>query len=263
MMGGTRKKTRIKGLWITDGGRYHARLWRDNKAKWVPLGDNYEEAKRKLHRYKAGEAIPSRVTLAEAVAGWLVYLESKRPNEKDRKMARVRTERFLLKHFDGDLRLGSLTRDHILKYRGWLDKQIARPRRGPDKDGTRPAKTLSPLTVAHILSDFRALLKWCEITGRVDRSLFISRLVMPRIPEQAPKGLSPAEVARLTALPGDYGWTWRLLIGTGLRWGEATRARADHIEDGVLCVEKTKGKRVRRVPIAEDLLADPATKLGQ
>ena len=74
----------------------------------------------------------------------------------------------------------------------------------------------------HILSDFRALLKWCEITGRVGRSPFVSRLVMPRIPEQAPKGLSPAEVTALTSLPGEYGWTWRFLIGTGLRWGEAT-----------------------------------------
>ena len=26
-MGGVRKRTRVKGLWITDGGHYHARLY--------------------------------------------------------------------------------------------------------------------------------------------------------------------------------------------------------------------------------------------
>src|SRR5262245_23337024 len=264
-MAGVRKRTRVKGLWITDGGHYHARLYDKSKGKtvWVPLGTDYETARKKLHQHRAGAPLPSRVTLREAVAGWLTYLESKRANEKDRKLAKVRAERFLLKHFDGDLRLGSLTRDRVLNYRGWLDKQVARPRRGPDKDGKKPeAKALSPLSVAHILSDFRALLKWCEITGRVDRSPFVSRLVMPRIPEQAPKGLSADEVAKLTALQGDYGWTWRFLIGTGLRWGEATRARADHVDDGTLLVEKTKGKRVRRVPVADDLLAEIRGRVG-
>ena len=59
-MGGVRKRTRVKGLWETEGGHYHARVWRGGKAKWVPLGTNYEEAKRKLNRYKAGDPVPSR-----------------------------------------------------------------------------------------------------------------------------------------------------------------------------------------------------------
>src|SRR2546425_8768323 len=156
IMGGVRKRTRVKGLWITTGGHYHARL-RDKttgKPKWVPLGTDYEAAKKKLYEHRAGAPIPSRITLKDAVAGWLTYLESKRPNEKDRKLAKVRTEQYLLKHFDSDIRLGSLTRDHVLKYRAWLDKRMARPRRGPDKAGEkREAKNLSPLSVAHILSD--------------------------------------------------------------------------------------------------------------
>jgi integrase len=270
-MGGVRKRTKVKGLWVTQakragaGGYYSARL-RDKvtgKPKWVPLGTDYEAAKKKLYEHRAGAPIPSRITLKDAVAGWLTYLESKRPNEKDRKLAKVRTEQYLLKHFNPDIRLGSLTREHVLRYRAWLDKRTAKAWRSPEPGSEKPeAKKLSPLTVAHILSDFRALLKWCEITGRVDRSPFVSRLVMPRIAEKAPKGLSPVEIAKLTSLPGDYGWTWRFLIGSGLRWGEATRARADHVHDGVLLVEKAKGKRVRRVPLTDGLLDEIEGRVG-
>ncbi len=212
MSGGSRKRTRIKGLWVTEGGHYHARL-RDKttgKPKWVPLGTDYDEAKKKLYEFKAGAPIPSRVTLAEAVAGW-------------------------------------------------LDKRTLKAWRA---EGAEKAPKLSPLTVMHILSDFRALLRWAEITGRLDRSPFVSRLIMPRIAEKAPKGLSPAEIAKLTSLPGDYGWTWRFMIGSGLRWGEATRARADHVQDGVLLVEKAKGKRVRRVPLTDDVIAEVRGRVG-
>src|SRR6266508_489109 len=137
MMGGTRKRVpKIAGLWITDGGHYHARLYDKSKGKtvWVTLGKDKDAAKKKLHEHKAGAPLPSRVTLKDAVAGWLAYLESKRPNEKDRKLAKVRTEQYLLKHFDPEIRLGDLTREHILQYRAWLDRRIARPRRGTDKD---------------------------------------------------------------------------------------------------------------------------------
>jgi integrase/recombinase XerD len=244
-MSSGRKKTKIRGLWVTARGHYSAKLWSDGQGRWVALGTDYAEAKRRHNALKAGEPIPSRVLLKDAVAGWLTYLESKRPNEKDRKLARVRTEQYLLKHFDADTRMGALSREHILKYRAWLDKQGRKP-----------------LTVQHILSDFRALLRWAEITGRVDRSPFVSRLVMPRIEEKAPKGLAPAEITALTSIPGDYGWTWRFLIGTGLRWSEATRALASHVQDGMLLVEKAKGKRVRRVPIAPRLLDEIRSRVG-
>ncbi len=261
-MGGVRKRTRVKGLWVTDGGHYHARLQdkaQGGKPKWVPLGTDYEAAKRKLYEHRAGARIPSRVTLKEAVEGWLAYLDGKRPNPKDQKLAKVRTKQYLLKHFDPEIRLGDLTRDHVLQYRAWLDKRSVKAWRA---EGVEKAPKLSPLTVLHILSDFRALLRWAEITGRLDRSPFVSRLVLPRIPEKAPKGLSPTEIDALTSLPGDYGWTWRFLIGSGLRWGKATRARADHIQDEVLVVEKAKGKRVRRVPLKDDLLAEIKNRVG-
>ena len=271
-MGGVRKRTRVKGLWVTvaqgagKGGHYHARL-RDKaqggKPKWVPLGTDYEAAKKKLYEHRAGAPIPSRVTLAEAVTGWLAYLEQRRPNPNDQKLARVRTEQYLLKHFDPDLRLGALTKEHTLRYRAWLDKRTAKAWRSSSGSEKPEARKLSPLTVLHILSDFRALLKWSEITGRLDRSPFVSKLVMPHIAEKAPKGFSPAEVAALTSLPEPYGFVWRFLLDTGLRWGEAKRARADHVQDGMLLVEKAKGKRVRRVPVAdESLLAEVRGRVG-
>ncbi len=259
---GERKRTKVRGLWTTEGGYYHARLRdkRTGKPRWVPLGTNYEEAKRKLYEFRAGTPIPSRVTLKEAVSGWLAYLETKRPNPKDQKLAKVRTEQYLLKYFDPEMRLGTLTREHVLQYRAWLDKLTVKAwRKG---DAPAEARRLSARTVTHILSDFRALLKWAEFSDRIDRSPFVSKLVMPRVAESAPKGLSPTEIAKLTSLPGEYGWTWRFLIGTGLRWGEATRARADHVRDGMLLVEKTKGKRVRRVPMTDALLRELHGRVG-
>jgi integrase len=85
---------------------------------------------------------------------------------------------------------------------------------------------------------------------------------MPKLQEQAPKGLSIEEVAAVISLPEPYGFAWRLLLGTGLRWGEATRAQAAHVRDGQLEVEFTKGKRVRRIPLGAELLAEIKSRVG-
>lgn len=245
----TRTKTRIKGLWVTERGHYHARLWRGGKARWVPLGTDYEAAKKKLYAHKAGEPIPSRVGLAEAAADWLKFAVATRRNEKGQKLAAAWVKLYLLRYFGG--MLGSIDGDSIRGYRLWLAKQ---------KVGDEG--TLSANTVANVLSDLRAFLNWCEDSGRIERSPF-PRRVMPRIPETAPKGLTDDERATLVALPEPYGFTLRFLLGTGLRWNEARLAQAADVKDGLLEIERTKSGKVRRVPLPAALLAEIRSRVGR
>jgi integrase len=249
-MGGVRRRTRVKGLWETDGGHYHARL-RDRttgKPRWVPLGKDYEKAKKKLYGYRAGEAIPSRASIADAAAEWLKLAVATRRNVKGQALAETWVDTYLCRYFTG--MLGSIDGDSIRAYRLWLEKQKV-------GDGT-----LSANTVARIMSDLRAFLNWAADSGRIERSPF-PRRVMPRIPETLPKGFTDEERTALAGSPEPYGFALRFLLGTGLRWSEATRAQAAHVKDAVLEVERTKSGKVRRVPLPETLAAEVRSRVGR
>ena len=107
---------------------------------------------------------------------------------------------------------------------------------------------LSIQSVRHILSDLRCCLLWCVDTGLLDRSPFPRRL-MPKIQERPPDRLTDDEVERLWALPESLGFICRLLVQTGLRWGEAVRAQASDIQGGMLIVHQTKSGKLRRLPL--------------
>ena len=98
--------------------------------------------------------------------------------------------------------IGNVTSQDLREYRLWLDRG-----------------DLSPQTVAHVLADVRCLLRWCEDAGYLERSPF-PRRIMPRIPEREPDRLSDEEVALVEGIPGMLGFTIRLGLATGMRWGE-------------------------------------------
>ena len=52
-------------------------------------------------------------------------------------------------------------------------------------------------------------------------------------------------------------------LGTGLRWGELCRAQASDVERGFLLVHQTKSGKVRRVPLAPELLAEVRRHVGR
>lgn len=180
--------------------------------------------------------------LAELGRRWLVTYVATARNRKGQDLACARFVRYVLAWFGG----GPIERidgDGVREFRLWLERE----------------RGLSPGTVIHVLSDLRCLLRWAECSRYLERSPFPDR-VMPRIVEVPPRGFNNAEVDRLQRVPDVHGFVLRFLLGTGLRWAEACRARPEDIQlgDEMLVVATTKSGRVRRVPLAPEMLADIA-----
>ena len=227
------------------GRSYYVRLRVDGKDVWRSLGTDYSEAGRKLRQLRSG-AMPlnGRLAVVEAAGRWLESYIATSRNEKGLSQAAARVRLYLRPFFEF-VPLWKVGPDHIRRYRLWLE--------GHD---------ISPTSVWHILSDVRCLLRWCEEVGLVERTPF-PRRVMPRLQEQPPDRLNEAEVARLLAIREPYGFVIRLALGTGLRWGELTRAQAAHVEGDMLVVSQTKSGRVRRVPLAPELLREIRGRVGR
>ncbi|MCC6651042.1 MAG: tyrosine-type recombinase/integrase [Candidatus Eisenbacteria bacterium] len=190
-----------------------------------------------------GAGWPKEARVERAAHAWLAGYVATARNAKGRALARTRVHRYLLPLL-GPCPLRLLTGDDVRGYR--LDLE---------------ARGLAPLTVTHILSDLRALLLWAVSEGRLERSPF-PRRVLPRVQERPPAGLLPLEVKLLEGLPDPWGFVLRLLLGTGLRWGEACRARAEHVRGEWLEVAQTKSGRMRRVPLRMELLMEVRARSG-
>lgn len=227
------------------GESYTARLRVDGRDVWRSLGVDYGVACRKLAQFRSGESpMADKTTVVEAAKQWLAtYVETAR-SEKNRAQAATRVERYL-RPFFSFVPLTRVGPDHIRRYRLWLE-----------------GHKIAPTTVWHILSDVRCMLRWCEETGLIERTPF-PRRVMPRIQEQPPDRLSEAEAASVLAIREPYGFVVRLALGTGLRWGELTRAQAAHVEGGWLVVSLTKSGRIRRVPLSPELLREVKGRVGR
>jgi integrase len=172
--------------------------------------------------------------VSQAAAQWLSLYVATTRSTRNVKLARQRIADYLAPQL-GEVALRDLTSDDLRRYRLTLE-----------------ACGLAPLTVGHILADVRCLLYWCVDSGRLARSPF-PRRIMPRVRERAPDRLSDAEAARLAGLADPYGWVIRLGLGSGLRWSELTHVRRADLQHGVLVIEWTKSRRVRRVPLAPEL----------
>jgi integrase len=225
---------------------FHFRRRRHGRTTWIALGSDYEEACRRLRSLKTEEEKPRvELTVRDAAERWLESYIATTRGARDQKLARRRVEMHL-EPFLGHLLLHRLTQENLRAYRLHLE------RRG----------RLSPQSVKHVLSDARCLLNWCEDSGLVDRSPF-PRRIMPKIQERPPDRLTDEEVQCLVSLPEPLGFICRLALGTGLRWGELVRATAQDVEDDCLVVSQTKSGKVRRIPLARELLAEIRGRVGK
>ncbi len=229
------------------GSSWYVRFQQAGRDRWMSLGDDFGEAWRRLRRLRqdAFERRRDEVTetVADAAARWLDLRIATGRNPKGQALARVRVETYLTP-FLGDRRLARVKPDDLRRYRLWLEK-----------------RKLAPQSVAHILGDARCFFRWCVEAELLERAPIPPRL-LPRIQEQPPERLTETEIGKLIPLPEPYGFTLRLALGTGLRWGELVRANASDVERGMLVVSQTKSRRVRRIPLAADLHAELRSHIG-
>jgi integrase len=224
---------------------WYTRVYRNGGDRWVSLGTDYGLAQHKLRELQSGAAVMSRTTVLQAAERWLAsYIETQR-TETGRRTAAQRVRDFL-DPFMGHMVLERVQGEDIRSYRLWLERK------------TR----LSPTSIWHLLSDCRCLFRWCEDAGLLERSPF-PRRVMPKLQERPPDRLSDEAADVLRALPEPHGFVCRLALGTGLRWAELCRAQASDVERGFLVVHHTKSRRVRRVPLSAELLAEVRNRVGR
>jgi integrase len=182
--------------------------------------------------------------VSDAAAQWLaIYVPTTR-SPKNSLMAAQRVRDYLAPYM-GARQLSQLRPDDLRAYRLWLQN-----------------KGLALRTVRHLLADARCLLSWCVEAESINRSPF-PRRVMPRIQEEPPDRLEDHEVRAVLGIPEPQAFVVRLALGTGLRWGEMCRARAEHLEGDMLRVAHTKSGRIRRVPLAPELRDEIRPKVAE
>jgi integrase len=235
---------------------WYARLYRGGSERWIALGSDFAKACDRARALAAGLEVSRKDgTVGQAAQRWLESYVRTQRSAKGQKLTAQRVRDYLDPFF-GQMLLGRVVREDVRSFRLWLESKTS----------------LSLASVSHVLSDVRCLFNWCEDAGMVERSPF-PRRVMPRLQERPPDRLTDEEAAQLIALPEPYGFACRLALGTGLRWGELCRAQASDVkrfrapgsaeEQWFLEVSQTKSKRVRRVPIAPDLLREVRGRVGR
>ena len=235
---------------------YYARLQRHGqREQCVALGTDLQLALRKFADVQRRwlDDSPEPTSVASVAQLWLENrVKLQRPTGYRQASHRVR--RYLVPTL-GQVLIHQLTADHIRQYRMWLEQQHVR--RGLWRR-ERP-ELLKPQTIVHILGDLRCMLIWAVECGYIGASP-MPRRVMPRVQEQSPKRLTDAQCEVLLRLPEPFRYAIRLALGTGMRWGELCRARAEDVQvvDGrrfLVIQHRTKSRRIRRVPIARELVA--------
>jgi integrase len=225
------------------GRSYYVRLRKGYSDRWVSLGSEYDEACRTYREILAG-AIPAvRVSVGTAVQQWLeTYIRNAR-NAKGVVLAERRVELYF-RPFFRNRELVGITAEDVRRYRLFLERH-----------------DITPQTVFHLLADAGCFFNWSVDSGLLVRSP-VPRRIMPRIQERPPERLSDEAIAAITALPDPYGFTARLGLGTGLRWGELVRLERSDFGGGCLVVHQTKSGKVRRVPVPPELQAEIVVRNG-
>jgi integrase len=247
-MKGLRQRGRSFFFRIRDGG----------EDRTISLGQDHDRAVMRAleirRRIKAGlppmEERKAILTVKDAVESWLEDHVRHARHKAFAENTGKRCERVLLP-FMGTLPLSDVTAGTLLAYRNHLVGRTSR--RG------RP---LAQATVRMFLGDVRAVINHALTLQVLDRSP-IPRRWLPGLPERAPDVLTPKEQGVLCGLPGEFGRALRLLLGTGIRWGELARAQAQDVQGGRLLIPRSKSGKVRRVPLPPDVLAECKGRVGR
>jgi integrase len=224
------------------------------KKKTQFLGMDFASALDRYRSLKTQDVLLADVTVREAAKRWLsTYIATSR-TPKGRRLTELRVKNYL--EPIGHCLVSRLTTDDLRSYRLDLEAMTFQ------RKGMAEPRIISTQTVAHVLSDVRCLLRWCEGAGLVSKSPFPRRL-LPRIQERPPDRLTEEQIRIVCSLPEPRGFVCRLALETGLRWSELTRAKASDVERGFLVVHNTKSGKVRRVPLSPEFQAELRKRIGR
>jgi integrase len=237
---------KLPGGMFRRGKCFYVRIRGGYRDTWRSLGADYETACRKIRAHKSDEPIAvSRTRVQGAAETWLSTYIATRRTAENAALAKRRVEMYLAP-FLGLKLLEKVRAQDLREYRLWLEKH----------------PSLSPQSVAHILSDARCFFNWARDSGVIAASP-VPRRLLPRVQERPPDRLSDDEVQKLLAIPEPYAFVIRLGLGSALRWSELARAQASDLVDGSLVVSLTKSGKVRRVPLAPALVAEIRVRIGR
>ena len=110
-------------------------------------------------------------------------------------------------------------------------------------------------TVRKCLDDVRRCTKYLIKKGILRGFTFPEDLI-PEIPDPEPKHLTYEELALVCSLSDPLGFVCRFLFCTGLRWGDATRARVEDIEGNLLQLRIRKNGKILQLRVPSRLLAE-------
>ncbi len=234
-----------RGLFKREGrSGYYCRIYSEGRERWVSLGADQRVARERFRRMRGEDQGASPMSVKEAANLWLKQHVALQRSDRYSRITAGGIGKHLVPAL-GMKPIARLVPEDCRTYRIELER-----------------KGLSPRTVVHQLADLRCLLRWAVDSYYLSRTPFPSRL-LPRIAQGPPDRLSERDVDTLTTLPEPWGFYLRLLLGTGLRWGEACRAEAVHVERGMLMIPVSKSGRVRRVPVHPELMAEIRVRVGR
>lgn len=183
------------------------------------------------------------LTFAALAERWLDERVQARRNPYGQALARQRARDHLLPIL-GDRLVAKLGEDDLWKLRNSLD-----------------AKGLATQTVHHLMGEVRGILRYGERARNAlgERILpaggspFVPEL-LPRIEPREPDALTDAQVDRLieVCVNDDQEFTLRILLLSGLRWGEFRNLDWPHFRTEPvphLAIHNTKSRRPRLVPL--------------
>lgn len=248
------REARPKGL-IKQRGKYRWRRKRNGRVHERTIGTDYRSAAARARElnaeWESGRVQPGRVTMHHLVEKWLERGFSNSRCPKSVALAHQRARDYLLR-YPWPRCVDQVARWDLEGYRAWLRTQRRRRRGGP----------LSEQTIHHLMSHARQFFSWAYVHKFIPRELDFSKL-MPTIPERPPDRLTDAEANAVMSTPDPWGFCCRFLLGTGLRWSEAIRARMEDIRDGVLLIPEAKSGKPRKVPFPPELLAELSGRVGK
>jgi integrase len=238
---GRRRGRRGDGTITERDGRYLARFSRTEGGKRIRESKTFDlrtDAEWWLSQAKRHGEAPEDVRLADYLERWL------RGKRGIAASTRLQYENHIRVHIVpvlGGLRLGDVRRRHV--------EAFVEDRLRATSVGT--GRTLSPSTVGKLLVTLRSALQ--EAVPRDIPDNPAARVEAPKVHREPVKALTPDDAAALIAAVRE---TWmehivRVLLGSGMRVGEAVALNQGDVHDGWVQLRKSK-TTIRSVRLSRD-----------